>query len=132
MNGDRDPRAVAEEVFRDRLGPVLVLAERYPDASDVFIDGDTVRVCLGDERLALPISEFGLTRRAVEAAGAAAAVFAGVEFGPSPPARPLISVKIPPACGSPSSGRPPPTAGTSTSASSARGRSPSTTTCARA
>jgi type IV secretion system protein VirB11 len=96
VNGDRDPRAVAEEVFRDRLGPVLVLAERYPDASDVFIDGDTVRVCLGDERLALPISEFGLTRRAVEAAGAAAAVFAGVEFGPSPPARPLLSVKIPP------------------------------------
>ena len=96
MNGDRDPRAVAEEVFRDRLGPVLVLAERYPDASDVFIDGDTVRVCLGDERLALPISEFGLTRRAVEAAGAAAAVFAGVEFGPSPPARPLLSVKVPP------------------------------------
>ena len=86
-------------MFRERLGPVLALAERYPDATDVFIDGDAIRLSLGDERLAVRLSaEFpGLTPRAVEAAGAAAAaVFAGVEFGPSPPARPLLSVKIPP------------------------------------
>jgi type IV secretion system protein TrbB len=38
----------------------------------------------------------GLTPRAVQAAGAAAAVFAGVELGPSPPARPPLSVEVPP------------------------------------
>src|SRR4051794_36211116 len=98
----QDPRAIAEAVFRDRLGPVLALAERHPDATDVFIDGDAIRVSLGDQRLLFGYADFpGLTPRAVEAAGAAAAVFAGVEFagvefGPSPPARPLISVKIPP------------------------------------
>lgn len=98
MGGDRDdPRAVAEAVFRERLGPVLALAGRYPDATDVFIDGDAIRISLGDERLVLGYADFpGLTARAVQAAGAAAAVFAGVEFGPSPPARPLLSVKIPP------------------------------------
>src|SRR4051794_7299045 len=93
----QDPRAIAEAVFRDRLGPVLALAERHPDATDVFIDGDAIRVSLGDQRLLFGYADFpGLTPRAVEAAGAAAAVFAGVEFGPSPPARPLLSVKIPP------------------------------------
>ena len=97
LSGRDDPRAIAEAVFRDRLGPVLALAERHPDATDVFIDGDAIRVSLGDERLLFGYADFpGLTPRAVEAAGAAAAVFAGVEFGPSPPARPLISVKIPP------------------------------------
>src|SRR3954470_22626483 len=93
----QDPRAIAEAVFRDRLGPVLALAERPPDATDVFIDGDAIRLSSGDQRLPFGYADFpGLTPRAVEAAGAAAAVFAGVEFGPSPPARPLISVKIPP------------------------------------
>jgi type II/IV secretion system protein len=92
-----DPRAVAEAVFRERLGPVLALAERHPDATDVFIDGDAIRLSLGDERLLFGFGDFpGLTPRAVEAAGAAAAVFAGVEFGPRPPALPLFSVKVPP------------------------------------
>jgi type IV secretion system protein TrbB len=97
LSGRDDPRAVAEAVFRERLGPVLALAERHPDATDVFIDGDAIRLSLGDERLLFGFGDFpGLTPRAVEAAGAAAAVFAGAEFGPVPPARPLISVKIPP------------------------------------
>src|SRR3954454_21447394 len=103
----QDPRAIAEAVFRDRLGPVLALAERYPDATDVFIDGDAIRVSLGDQRLLFGYADFpSLTPRVVEAAGAAAAVFAGVGFGPGPPARPLISVKIPPDLRVPSA-RPP-------------------------
>src|SRR5689334_7977452 len=35
LSGRDDPRAVAEAVFRERLGPVLALAERHPDATDV-------------------------------------------------------------------------------------------------
>src|SRR3954453_1289937 len=93
----QDPRAIAEAVFRDRLGPVLALAERHPDATDVFIDGDAIRLSLGDERRLFGFEDFpGLTPPGVGAAGAAAAVFAGVEFGPSPPARPLLSVTVPP------------------------------------
>ena len=44
LSGRDDPRAVAEAVFRERLGPVLALAERHPDATDVFIDGDAIRL----------------------------------------------------------------------------------------
>ena len=92
-----DPWVAAEAACRDRLRPIIDLGARHPDATDVFIDGDAIRVSLGDQRLRFGYADFpGLTPRAVEAAGAAAAVFAGVEFGPSPPARPLISVKIPP------------------------------------
>src|SRR3954470_4832400 len=93
----QDPRAIAEAVFRDRLGPVLALAERPPDATDVFIDGDAIRVSLGDQRLLFGYADFpGLTPRAVEAAGAAAAVFDGGGVGARPPALPPFSVKVPP------------------------------------
>src|SRR3954454_4893727 len=94
----QDPRAIAEAVFRDRLGPVLALAERHPDATDVFIYGDAIRVSLGDQRLLFGYADFpGLTPRAGEAPGAAAAASAGGASGPRPPALPVSSVKVPPA-----------------------------------
>ena len=92
-----DPRLAAETAFRERLQPILELGSRYPEASDVFIDGDRITVSLGHHRLDFGYTDFpGLTPRHVEAAGLAAAVFAGVEFGPQLPALPLLSVKLPP------------------------------------
>ncbi len=92
-----DPRGPAERAFRERMQPLLALADQHPDASEVFIDGEDIRLSFGDERRRFRYADFpALTPRAVQAAGAAAAVFAGVQFGPHPPALPLISVKIPP------------------------------------
>ena len=92
-----DARGEAEAAFRDRLRPIIELGAQYPDASDVFVDGERITVALGHERLRFGYADFpGLTPRMVQAAGSAAAVFAGVEFGPQLPALPLISVKIPP------------------------------------
>ena len=92
-----DPRAAAEVACRDRLRPIIDLGARYPEASDVFIDGKRITLSFGHERLRLDYADLpGLTPRSVQAAGLAAAVFAGVEFGPQLPALPLISVKIPP------------------------------------
>ena len=90
-------RTAAERAFRANLAPLLALADAYPDASEVFIDGDQIRLADGHERQVFSFGNFpGLTPQSVAAAGAAAAVFAGVEFGPHPPALPTISVKIPP------------------------------------
>ncbi len=70
---------------------------RTRTASDVFVDGDVIRLSFGEERRVFGYADFpGLTPRAVQAAAAAAAVFAGIELGPQPPALPLLSVKIPP------------------------------------
>ena len=92
-----DPRAAAEAACRDRLRPIIDLGARYPEASDVFIDGKRITLSFGHARLRLDYADLpGLTPRTVQAAGLAAAVFAGVEFGPQLPALPLISVKIPP------------------------------------
>jgi len=92
-----DPRAAAEAACRDRLRPIIDLGARYPEASDVFIDGERITLSFGHERLRLDYADLpDLTPRTVQAAGLAAAVFAGVEFGPQLPALPLISVKIPP------------------------------------
>ncbi len=90
-------RASAERAFRERMAPLLTLAAEHPDASEVFVDADTIRLSFGEERRVFGYGDFpGLTPRAVQAAAAAAAVFAGIEFGPQPPALPLLSVKIPP------------------------------------
>ena len=92
-----DPRGTAEQAFRERMRPLLALADEHAEASELFIDGEDIRLAFGDQRRRFGYADFpGLTPRAVQAAGAAAAVFAGVEFGPHPPARPLLSVKIPP------------------------------------
>lgn len=92
-----DPRLEAERAFRERMRPLIALADEHPDASEVFVDGRDIRLSFGDERRLFRYTDFpGLTPRAVQAAGAAAAVFAGVEFGPQLPASPMISVKIPP------------------------------------
>ena len=79
------------------MRPLLALADEHPDASEVFVDGEEIRLSFGDRRMRHGFADFaGLRPRHVEAAGQAAAVFAGLEFGPHPPALPLLSVKIPP------------------------------------
>jgi hypothetical protein len=76
--------------------PLLALAQTHPDATDLFADGkDQAGLRRHAAWYALADSR-GLTPRAVEAAGTAAAVFIRVEFGPWSPALPRFSVKIPP------------------------------------
>lgn len=92
-----DVRHSAELAFRERMAPLIALGDAYPDASEVFIDGEEIRLSFGERRQRFGYADFpGLTPRAVQAAGAAAAVFAGIEFGSQPPALPVLSVKIPP------------------------------------
>lgn len=92
-----DPRVDAERAFRERMRPLLTLADEHPTATEVFVDGGDIRLSFGDERRLFGYADFpGLTPRSVQAAGATAAVFAGVEFGSHLPALPMISVKIPP------------------------------------
>lgn len=94
-----DQRKAAEQVFRDRMAPFLALGEEHQDATEIFIDGDEIRLSWGDRKQRIEWDDprmRGASIRSVQAAANAAAVFAGVEFGPMPPALPLISVKIPP------------------------------------
>ena len=115
-----DPRGPAERAFRERMQPLLALADQHPDASELFIDGEDIRLSFGDQRRRFRYADFpGLSPRAVQAAGAAAAVFAGVQFGPNPPALPLISVRSRPISASPTSSRRQPTTGMWPSASCA-------------
>ena len=39
-----DPRLAAQAAFHERLQPILELGMRYPEASDVFIDGERITV----------------------------------------------------------------------------------------
>lgn len=90
-------REEAGLTFRKLLRPLLELGDRHEDATEIFIDGSEIRLSWGERRQLFRFDDFpGLTERAVQAAGAAAAVFADVEFGPRPPALPMISVKMPP------------------------------------
>ena len=55
-----DTREAASETFRDLMRPLLALAEEHPTASELFIDGEEIRLSFGDE-------EFHLSRyRALE------------------------------------------------------------------
>ena len=128
-----DTRAAASETFRDLLRPLLALADEHPDASEVFVDGEEIRLSFGDRRMRYGFADFaGLRPRHVEAAGQAAAVFAGLEFGPIPRPCPCSRSRSRPTCASPTPARRPPSAGTSPSASCAPAGSRSTTTSTRA
>jgi type IV secretory pathway ATPase VirB11/archaellum biosynthesis ATPase len=91
-----DPREHAGHVFRETMDPILLLAEQYPDATEVCIDGATVKLDLGNEWQRYRLGDFVMSLRDIEAAARAAAVFAGLEFGPQQPAMPVMSVKMPP------------------------------------
>jgi hypothetical protein len=53
-----NPRAVVEAVFRERLGPVLAPAKRFPEATEMFIDGDASPLSLDDERRLFGYADF--------------------------------------------------------------------------
>lgn len=92
-----DARRTAEETFRELMAPLLELADKYPNSTEVFIDGDEIEFVDAGKTRPFTFDQFpSLTPQTVQAAAMAAAVFAGVEFGPRPPALPDMSVKIPP------------------------------------
>lgn len=93
----RHPREQAEAIFRRNLAPLLALGEEHADAEEIFVDGDRIRLSFGDWKRTYTWSDFpGLDEGAIQAAAQNAAVFAEQEFGSVPPARSLISVKMPP------------------------------------
>jgi type IV secretion system protein VirB11 len=92
-----DAREAARRSFLAQMEPLLALGREHPTASELFIDGEAIRLSFGDREQLYAFADFpGLTPRAVQGAGRNAAVFADVRFGPHPPARPYFSVMIPP------------------------------------
>lgn len=75
----------AEELFRSTMAPVLALADTYPDATDLCIDGDKVKLDCGDHWERWTLAKFGLDHRVVEGACSNAAVAAGKQLGPDDP-----------------------------------------------
>ena len=53
-----DPRGPAERAFRERMQPLLALADQHPDATELLIDGDDISLSFGDggSASALPTS----------------------------------------------------------------------------
>jgi type IV secretion system protein TrbB len=92
-----DHREAAARAFRAALGPLLDLADQYPHATDLFVEGRHIRLRVGSEQREYSFRDFpGLQQRNIEAAAANAAVYSDVEFGPHFPAKQRMSVKIPP------------------------------------
>jgi type IV secretion system protein TrbB len=89
-------REAAARRFRELLGPLLALADGYPGATEILLDGDELRIDTGDRVVRVTPDEHRCDERAARAAVDAAAVFAGAEFGGAGTAAPLLSVKIPP------------------------------------
>jgi type IV secretion system protein VirB11 len=96
-NARADLREVAARAFRDRLAPLLEAAARYPEATEILVDGDELRIDTGERMVRLEPADLPrFSECHVRAAVDAAAVFAGVEFGSAGSARPILSVKVPP------------------------------------
>ena len=92
-----DLREVAAQAFRERLAPLFEAAAPWPNATEVLVDGDEVRVDTGDHMVQLEPGKLrGVVEHHIRAAIDAAAVFAGVEFGSTGTALPILSVKLPP------------------------------------
>lgn len=95
--GHADLREVAAKAFRDRLGPLLEAVAHYPDATEILVDGDELRIDTGERMVRLDAADLpAFGELDIRAAVDAAAVFAGVEFGSAGTARPILSVKVPP------------------------------------
>jgi Flp pilus assembly CpaF family ATPase len=92
-----DLRQAAARAFRERLAPLLEAAARYPDATEILVDGDELRIDAGDRMVRLEPADLPRFSEAhIRAAIDAAAVFAGVELGSTGTALPILSVKVPP------------------------------------
>lgn len=89
-------REAALQRFRSLMAPLLALAAPYPDATEILLDGDELRIDTGDRLLRLPPEQYRGHEPSLRAAIDAAAVFAGAEFGSAGSASPLLSVKVPP------------------------------------
>ena len=105
-----DPRGPAERAFRERMQPLLALADQRPDASELFIDGEERPPLFGGERQRFRYADLpGLFPVRSRPRGCPPS--SPASSWPGPAALPLISVRSRPICASPTSGRPRPTTG---------------------
>ena len=92
--GHLDKRDAAKASFENYLAPLLALRNKFPNASDVFVNGEHIFVEAGERMHALNFAEVpDLDPLKVEHAASNAAMYAEQEFGPRAP---LLSVKMPP------------------------------------
>lgn len=91
---DDDKRDIAARSFTEDMAPLLALGERFPDASDVFVNGDAIWLARGADKQLISFHDFErLTPGHVRRAANNAARYSDIEFGPHAP---LLSVKMPP------------------------------------
>lgn len=83
-------------LFHKALQGLLEFAAGDPTITDIFINDDRVSVKGRGTTERFALAHFGLNRRAVQRAGAAAAVIGEVQFGSHGPQWPMMSVRVPP------------------------------------
>jgi type IV secretory pathway ATPase VirB11/archaellum biosynthesis ATPase len=94
---EHDRRTSPRDQFYQSMRPLLDVVTQVSNVTDVYIDGELISVAAGGEVVRYGYRDFpGFTFRSVQAGALAAAVYAGVQFGPQLPALPMISVKLPP------------------------------------
>ena len=93
----RDHRQHALALFNRAFAPLLAVGQRYPALEEIIVDGTRLFVAADEGLIGLDLkAETGLHPADIRALCDNAAVYDGAEFGEVPPARPIMSVKIPP------------------------------------
>jgi type IV secretion system protein VirB11 len=93
----RDHRGQALALFRRGLAPLLAVGQRYPALEEILVDGKKLFIAADEGLVGLDLeAETGMHPGEVRALCDNAAVYDGTQFGEVPPARPILSVKIPP------------------------------------
>ena len=93
----RDHRQHALALFHHAFAPLLAVGQRYPALEEILVDGPKLFVAADEGLVGLDLeAETGLHPPAIRALCDNAAVYDGAQFGEVPPARPILSVKIPP------------------------------------
>jgi type IV secretion system protein VirB11 len=94
----RDHRGPALALFHRAFEPLLAVGRRYPALEEIIVDGPNKLLVAAEEGLVSLdlLAETGLGPPEIRALCDTAAVVDGSQFGEVPPARPTLSVKIPP------------------------------------
>lgn len=93
----RDHRGHALALFHRAFAPLLAVGRRYPALEEIIVDGPKLFVAAEEGLVGLDlVAETGLRLPDIRALCDNAAVYDGAQFGEVPPARPILSVKVPP------------------------------------
>lgn len=92
-----DRRQHALALFNRAFAPLLAVGRRYPALEEIIVDGPKLLVAAEEGLVGLDLAaETGLHPPDIRALCDNAAVYDGTQFGEVPPARPILSVKMPP------------------------------------